>query len=147
MPKGKLSALLSLVFVFASGVLVGVIGHRLYTVNTVTGSTPARPPRPDPEEIRRRLVAEMRDKVKLDPQQVTQLNRIYDETRQDFDELHKRANAETHKLWDSQTERIRAILRPDQVPLYEQLRAQREQERKRHRQQNQQQQQPPPGRN
>lgn len=145
MPKGKLSALLSLVFVFVSGVLVGAVGHRLYTVKTVTGSTPARPARPDPEEIRRRLVAEMRDKVKLDPQQVAQLNRIYDETRQNFDELHKRANAETHKLWDTQTERIRAILRPDQVPLYEQLRAQHEQERKRHRDQNQN--QPPPGRN
>jgi acyl-CoA reductase-like NAD-dependent aldehyde dehydrogenase len=143
MPKGKVSALLSLVFVFVSGALVGAVGHRLYTVKTVTGSTSARPPRPDPEEIRRRLVAEMRDKVKLDPQQVTQLNRIYDETRQNFDELHKRANAETRKLWDTQTDQIRAILHPDQVSLYEQLRAQREQERQRHRQQNP----PPPGRN
>jgi hypothetical protein len=146
MPKGKLSALLSLVFVFVSGMLVGVVGHRLYTVKTVTSSTSARPPRPDPEEIRRRLVAEMRDKVKLDPQQVIQLNGIYDETRQSFDELHKRANAETHKLWDTQTEHIKAVLRPDQIPLYDQLRAQHEQERKRHREQNQPP-PPPPGKN
>jgi hypothetical protein len=132
MPKSRLSAIVSLLLVFLSGVLVGVVAHRLYTVNTVTA---VRPSRPDPEEIRKHLVAEMRDKVKLDDQQVAELNRIYDDTRQEFDKLHQKANGETRALWESQTEKIKAILRPDQIPLYEQLRLQREQERKRRHQQ------------
>lgn len=131
MPKSRLSALLSLLLVFGSGVLVGVVGHRLYTVSAASGAP--RPPRPDPEEIRRRLVAEMREKVKLDDQQVVQLNSIYDETRQEFDKLHKAWNGESRALWDKQNAKIRAMLRPDQISAYEQLRAQREEERKRRR--------------
>jgi hypothetical protein len=128
MPKSKISALLQLLVVFGSGILVGVVGHRLYTVSSVTA---VRPSRPDPEEVRKRLVQEMRSRVKLDQQQVTDLNRIYDETRQEFDRLHKTWNGESRALWDKQNDRIKAILRPDQVPLYDQLRAEREQERKR----------------
>ena len=134
MPKSKLSAVISLVLVFLSGALVGIVGHRLYMVKTVSSSgAPVAQQRrpPDPEEVRKRLIAEMRDRVKLDGEQVQKLNVIYDETRQQFDELHKKANAETRSLWEHQTERIKAILRPDQLPLYEQLRSEREAERKR----------------
>jgi hypothetical protein len=130
MPKSKLSALLSLLLVFASGVLVGVVGYRLYTVNTVASRNAVRP-RPDPEEVRKRIVAEMRSRLKLDDQQVGELNKIYDQTRQDFDELHQKLNSESHALWEKQTESITAILRPDQRPLFNQFRAEREQERKR----------------
>ena len=86
MPKSKISALLSLLLVFASGALVGVVGYRLYTVNTVVTAPPPRTgQRLDPEEARRRLIADQREKIGLDDQQVAQLNRIYDETRQAFD--------------------------------------------------------------
>jgi hypothetical protein len=132
---------MTILVVFLSGVLVGVVGHRLYTVKTVTGVSASRPPRPSPEEIRKHLISEMRERVKLDEQQVAKLNGIYDETRREFDELHKKANAETRSLWDNQTEKIKAILRPDQLPLYEQLRRQREEERRRRRAQGE----PPPG--
>ena len=44
--------------------LVGAIGHRLYTVNTVSSGSAARPDPPrqkmDPEEARRRQIAEMK---------------------------------------------------------------------------------------
>lgn len=131
MAKSKLSALVSLVFVFLSGVLVGVVAHRLYTVRTVAGSAAVNPPSRNPEEIRKRQIAEMRNRVKLDETQVVELNKIYDETRTDFDALHKKANAETRVLWDKQVEKIKAILRPDQIPLYDQLRAERDAERRR----------------
>jgi len=134
MPKSKYSAVVSLVLVFLSGALVGIVGYRLYMVKTVSSSVaPVTQPRrpPDPEEVRKHLVAEMRDRVKLDEAQVQKLNVIYDETRQQFDELHKKANSETRSLWEHQTERIKAILNPDQVVLFDQLRAEREAERKR----------------
>jgi hypothetical protein len=135
MQKSKLAAVLSLVLVFLSGGLVGVVGYRLYMVKSVSSSgLPAAQTRrpPDPEEVRKHLIAEMRDRVKLDDAQTQKLNVIYDETRQAFDALHKKANSETRALWENQTERIKAMLRPDQIPLYEQLRTERETERKRH---------------
>jgi hypothetical protein len=136
MPKNKLSAMASLLLVFSSGILVGVVGHRLYMVNTVAT---ARPSRPDPEEIRRKIVAEMRDRVKLDDQQTAKLNGIYDQTRQKFDDLHKKGSQESRGIWDQQKEEIKAILRPEQVPLYEQYQKERDEQHRREREKRQQQ--------
>jgi hypothetical protein len=136
MPKNKLSAMASLLLVFLSGILVGVVGHRLYMVNTV--ATAPRPGRPDPEEIRKRIVAEMRDRVKLDDRQTVQLNQIYDQTRQKFDEVHKKGSQESRAIWEQQKEEIKAILRPDQVPLYEQYQKERDEQHRRERERRQQ---------
>ncbi len=134
MPKSKVSALLSLLLVFASGALVGVVGYRLYTVNTVVTAPPPRTgQRLDPEEARRRLIADQREKIGLDDQQVAQLNRIYDETRQAFDELHKEGSAKSRALWDKQKEEVRAMLRPDQLPRYDKWQAERDAMHKRER--------------
>ena len=73
----------------------------------------------------------MRDRVKLDNQQVQQLNTIYDQTRQKFDELHKRGSEESRAIWERQKESIKAILRPEQVPLYEQYQKERDEQHKR----------------
>ncbi len=135
MPKTKLSALLSLLLVFASGILVGAVAYRLYMVRTVAMAPPA--PRPSPEEVRKRIVAEMRVRVKLDDQQVQQLNLIYDRTRQEFDGLHMKGSQESRAIWDRQKEQIQAMLRPEQVPLYEQYQKERDEMHRRH--------QPPPG--
>ena len=129
MPKNKLSAMASLLLVFLSGILVGVVGHRLYMVNTV--ATAPRPARPDPEEIRKKIVAEMHDRVKLDDQQTAQLNQIFDATKQQFDELHKKGNQESRAIRDKQRSEIKAILRPDQIPLYEAYQKERDEQHKR----------------
>jgi hypothetical protein len=134
MPKSRLSAFLSLLLVFLSGSLVGVFAYRLYSVNTVlsglNGPGPNR--RPDPEEFRKRQVAEMRDRVKIDDQQVIQYNKILDEMRDQFDQLHKKANAETQALRERQADKVNAMLREDQRPLFAQVRAEHaERERKR----------------
>jgi hypothetical protein len=105
-------------------------------VRTVmSGSSPERPgpPRRDPEEVRKTIIAEMRKEVKLDDQQVAQVNQIFDQTREQADQLHHKANAEMRAVWDNQTARIKALLRSDQVPLYEALRARHEAERDRDR--------------
>lgn len=118
--------------VFLSGALIGAVGHRLYMVNTV--STAPRTPRPSPEEMRKRQVEDVRQKLSLDDQQVAQYNAILDTTRQQFDQLHDKLNAEGRSIHDQQVEKVNAILRPDQKPLYEKWRAEREAERKRHEQ-------------
>lgn len=129
MLKSRFSAFFSLLLVFLSGALVGVFGYRLVAVNTVL--TSGRP-RLDPEEARRRMDAEMRDRVKLDDDQIARYNKILDETREEFDQVHKKANEETRALREHQHEKVRAILREDQQPLYTQLLAEKaERDRKR----------------
>src|SRR5512133_194565 len=123
MLKTKSSALLSLILVFLSGTLVGAVSYRLYMVNTVAsnGNSPGRGQgKMDPEEVRKRRVKEMQEKVKLDDDQLAKLNVIYDATRQQFEALKKRGDQEAHGLWEKQRDAIRAILRPEQLPLYEQ---------------------------
>jgi len=135
MLKSRLSAFLSLLVVFLSGSAVGAFAYRLIAVNTVqtSGSNGQRPPRPDPEEIRKHMDAEMRDRVKLDDAQIARYNQILDETREEFDQLHKKANEETRSLRERQAEKVNAILREDQKPLYAALRAEKaERDRKRH---------------
>lgn len=137
MPKSKLSALISLLVVFLSGVLVGSVAYRLYMVNSVqtTGATvnPAGTPnrRPDPEEVRRRLVAETRDRCKLDQEQVRKLDELYDDERQEFDKLHQKWNAEGRALRAAHNEKIKSLLHPDQIPLFEKLQAEREERHQR----------------
>jgi hypothetical protein len=135
MVKSKSSAILSVALVFLSGVLVGAIGNRLYMVREVLSNGPGAavqhpPDRPSPEDRRKHLIDEMRSEVKLDDQQVLQLEKIYDQTREQFAELNKRWNAESRGAWDKQTDEIKAILRPDQVVLFDQLRAKHDAERK-----------------
>ena len=130
MPKSKLTALVSLLLVFLSGALVGAVVHRLYMVTSVSSTARVNPPATErkqtPEDVRKHLVGEMRDRVKLDDRQVKELETIYDQTRERFDELFKKRNAEARTLWDSQNDQIRAMLRPDQVPLFQRLHAEHE---------------------
>jgi len=132
MVKSRSSALLSVVLVFLSGALVGAVANRLYMVNTVSSNGTNVAPRPDrnPEDVRKRLVAEMQTEVKLDDQQVKELEKIYDHTREQFNEMHQRWNSESQAARDKQTEAIKAMLRPDQIALYEQLRAKHDAEKK-----------------
>jgi Spy/CpxP family protein refolding chaperone len=132
MLKSKFSALLSLLLVFLSGVLVGGFAYRLYYVSVAAAPNNAK--RPDPEEARRHIVADMRDHLKLDGQQVNQLQQIFDQTRDQFHQIHDKMNAEGEAIHTSQIEKIRAILRADQLPLYQQWRAEREREHKQHKQ-------------
>jgi hypothetical protein len=137
MAKNKFSALLSLLLVFGSGILVGAVGYRLYMVNSVA-MAPRPPQQRDPEEIRKRIVSDMQQKIKLDDAQVAQLNQIYDQTRQAFDALHKQGSQESRAIWDKQKEEVRKILRADQLPLYEQYQKERDEQHKRDRERRQQ---------
>ena len=128
MGKNKFSALASLLLVFLSGTLVGAVSYRLYMVNTVNSGTL---PKRDPEEVRKRRINEMRDRVKLDEPQVAKLNEIYDHTRESFHLLKKQGDEQAHGIWDKHRESIRAILRPDQLPLYDQYQKEQDEARRR----------------
>jgi hypothetical protein len=132
MSKSRWSAFLSLLLVFLSGTALGALGFRWYTVNAAAvdrgSGSGQRGPR-DPAEIRKHIVAEMTDAVKLTPEQVSKFGDILDNTRARFEEVHHEMNAKGHAIWQDQVDQVNAILTPDQRPLYQQLRDKHERER------------------
>ena len=135
MPRSRLSAFLSLLLVFLSGAVVGGFAYRAYSVKVIA-SPPGSPSKRDPEEVRRRIVSDMREKIKLDDQQVAQINQILDQTREQFRQIRDKANMEMREpmkaVHDKQVQTIDALLREDQRPLYAQWEAAREAEHRRH---------------
>ena len=132
MPKYKLSAVLSLLLVFLSGSVLGAVAYRLYAVSSVQGVAAKKQPKMTPEEFRKHYVEEFRTKVKMDDQQIAELQQILDDTRSNFHKMRDRMNAEGEQIQAAQVEKINAILREDQKPLYAALRAEREKQRKLH---------------
>ena len=132
MANTKLSAFFSLLLVFFSGVVVGGFAYRVYS--TTAAVAPSNPKGPeekrDPEAIRKHNIDEMTQAVHLDPQQVVQAEKIYDHTREQFDQVSQKHNADVRAIFDDQVAQIKAMLRPDQLPLYEALHAKHEAERK-----------------
>jgi hypothetical protein len=130
MPKSKFSAAIYLSLVFLSGALVGGLSYRLYAVNTVNAvNAGVRLPRLNPEEARRHYMDEIRTTVKLDDDQIRQVNQILDETRTQFDQVRRKMNAEGRAIYDLQGEKIAAILRDDQKQLFAAFRSERERQR------------------
>lgn len=128
MANTKLSAFFSLLLVFCSGTVVGAIGYRVYNTSVAPPARPAEK-RPDPAELRKQLIDETTREVHLDDRQVVELGKIYDDTRERFNEFRKNSNAEGRKIWDDQIAKIKAMLRPDQIILYDNLRAKKDAER------------------
>ena len=132
MLKSRFSALLSLLLVFLSGVLVGGFTYRFYNVSVAAAPNGGK--KLDPEEARKHIVADMRDRLKLDARQVDQLQQIFDQTRDQFHQFHDKMNAEGQAIHNGQIEKIKAILSADQLPVYDQWRAERDRERQQRRQ-------------
>lgn len=149
MTRSKLSALLSLLMVFCSGGVLGAVAYRLYYAPSVSPAVPGAPPKKmSPEEFRRNYSAALAKEVKLDAEQVKALNQILDETHTEFEKLRARSKPdydalnkerdtlnekwrpEREAIQNHQVERINAMLREDQKPLYNAWRAERDRQRK-----------------
>ncbi len=118
-----------LLLVFLSGALVGAFGYRLYSVNVVASS---RQPR-SAEEYRRSYVEMMTSRLQLSAEQVENLEKIMDGTRQRYHEIYGRFRPELKAIETAQYEQIRAMLNETQKAEYEKIRAEREARRKQNR--------------
>jgi len=121
MRLSKQSVLLYLSLVFLSGIAVGVLGFRLYTVSTVNATTTRKP-----EEWRKRYLAEMQTRLHLKSEQVSELNGILDETRTRFHEVRERTRPEFDNIKAQQVNKVRGILDESQRSEYEKMRQERE---------------------
>lgn len=119
MNRRQLGIAAYLLLVFVSGVVVGGVGHYLYTAKGVSaGSTTAKP---KPEEFRRRYITEMRTRLHLTLQQEAQLNDIMDDTRARFREMRSRTRTETDAIEHHQIDRTLSILNPGQQTTYKKM--------------------------
>lgn len=140
MPKSKVSAFFSVLLVFVSGAAMGAVGYRLYAVKSgsvpsVANAQPA-PPKKSPEDVRKIIVADLKDKVKLDDNQTQQVEKIYEDQFSAWSEIHNhyqsvidQANVDSHhkgeQLHEAAVAKINALLSPDQQQLYAQWQADR----------------------
>src|SRR5260370_4221444 len=104
MKRTTLSTALYVLLVFLSGAVVGGFDHRLYMVNSVYPSSPS----PKPEDVRRKMVDEMRARLSLTSDQVTRLSAILDSTKARYHEVKDK--------WDKES-RIKA--RPELKAIQE----------------------------
>ena len=145
MPKLGLSGVLSALLMFFSGAVLGAFSYRLYSISPVqSGKDAGTPPRKlSPEEWRKKYVSDLVSAVKLDSRQVVALNGVLDRIRDEFDKLNERIKPEhdaVNERWrpnreaihNHQIESINGLLRPDQRPLYEAFRVERDRLRKLH---------------
>ena len=124
MRRNSFTTVLYLAILFLSGVAVGAFGLRLYTLNSVRAGG-----RPNPEEFKRKYIAELRTQLNLTDDQVNKLGPILDETRKQFREMHERHRPELKAIQDEQTQRIRALLNDSQQAEYTKFLEEREKQR------------------
>jgi hypothetical protein len=130
MPRTRLSAAAYLILVFASGILVGIVSHRLYVT---TASVSATAPK-SMEEFKRRYLADMRQKVHASDAQIAQVDHILDDTKRKFDDLHAQEKPLRDKIQQDQLTEIRALLDDQQRTAFdrwheERLRSQKAQKK------------------
>jgi hypothetical protein len=119
MKRNQWTASLMAVLLFCCGAAVGALAHRYYTSTAVSAKTA--------EDFRHHYVSEMRAKLSLTPSQVTQLETILDETKAKFKAVRDSYHPAMLKIKEEQISRVKSILTPQQIPMYERLVAEREQ--------------------
>jgi len=128
MTGSRIPAWLYLGLVFIGGAGVGVFGDRLYTTTeTVRADTRSGPQ--NPEEYRKRYIAELKRRLKLTPDQVTKLNGVLQTTQERMHALHERDRPEMTAIHQEQVDKVHAILNDKQDAEYDKMREEREKKR------------------
>jgi hypothetical protein len=122
MPRTRASIVLYLILVFASGILVGFVSHRLYATATASANNSPR----NMSEFRTRYLAGMRQKVGASEAQIVEITKTLDETKRKFDALAADEKPLHDQIQQDHVDQIKAILNPQQVIAYDNWRAERE---------------------
>jgi hypothetical protein len=105
------------VLLFSSGALVGALTHRYVVSNSVVNAS---------DVMRKRYVDEMQTRLSLTPAQVNQLQAILDDTKAKYKAVRDAYRPAMLEVKGQQIQRVKSILTTRQVPIYEQLLADRE---------------------
>src|SRR5271155_4275775 len=126
--RSSISTSIYVALVFLSGAALGVFSDHLYTTKTVLAKTVAA--RNDPNEFRRKYIDEMRTRLKMDATQVATLSQILDETDVQMRDLHQKYRPEMTTIHNAQVDRVKGILKAEQVSEYQKMLDEREARRK-----------------
>ena len=118
MKRNQWSAVLLAILLFCCGVAVGALAHRYYSATVVNAKSG--------EDFRQRYLSEMKSRLGLTAAQVSQLEVIMDDTKAKTRAVRDQYRPEMLKIRSEQISRVKSILTPQQVPIYEQLVAERE---------------------
>jgi hypothetical protein len=122
MPRSRLSIAVYLVLVFASGILVGIVSHRLYAANTASANNSPQ----SISEFRKRYLDGMRTKVGASEAQIVEITRTLDDTNRKFDALAADEQPLHDKIQQDHVDAIKALLNEKQNIAYDNWRAERE---------------------
>ena len=116
---------LYMALVFACGGVVGAFAYRLYTVSGVSANAAQR----NPEEFRKRFMADMKARLQLNDDQAVKLSAIMDETRARFRDVREKFEPEMQKIREDQRQRIGELLSPSQQAEWQRIMEQRQRRR------------------
>ena len=116
---------LYMALVFACGGVVGAFAYRLYTVSGVSANVAQR----NPEEFRKKFMADMKARLQLSDDQAAKLGSIMDETRARFREVRGKIEPEMEKIREDQRQRISELLSPSQNAEWQKIMEERQRRR------------------
>ena len=116
---------LYMALVFACGGVVGAFAHRLYTVSGVSANVGQR----NPEEFRKRFMADMKTRLQLTDDQAAKLSVLMDETRSRFRDAREKFEPEMQKIREDQRQKISELLSPTQQAEWQKIMDERQRRR------------------
>ena len=116
---------LYMALVFACGGVVGAFGYRLYTVSGVSANVGPR----NPEEFRKRFMADLKSGLQLNDDQAAKLGVIMDETRMRVRAARMTIEPELQKIRDDQKQKISELLSPSQQVEWQKILDERQRKR------------------
>jgi len=119
------SVALYMALVFACGGVVGAFAHRLYTVSGVSANAAQR----NPEEFRKRFMADMKVRLQLTDDQAAKLGAVMDDTRARFRDVREKFEPEMQKIREDQRQRISELLSPSQQAEFQKIVEERQRRR------------------
>ena len=125
MPRSRSSLTFYLFLVFASGILVGAVSHRLYVTSIASAATRTE----TSEEWRKRYLKTMKEKVAVSDAQIAVVDKLITDAKHKMDDLRAQEKPVHDKMQLDLIEDIRSGLTEQQKAAYDQWRAERERAR------------------
>jgi hypothetical protein len=125
MKSTRWTVALYMALVFACGGVVGAFAHRLYTVSGVSANVSQR----NPEEFRKRFMADMKARLQLTDEQAAKLGTVMDDTRARFRDVREKFEPEMQKIREDQRQKISELLSPSQQAEWQKMVEERQRRR------------------
>ena len=119
------SVALYMALVFVCGGVAGAFAYRLYTVSGVSANVGQR----NPEEFRKRFMADLKARLQLNDDQAAKLGVIMDETRARVRTTRDTIEPELRKIREDQRQRISELLSPSQQAEWQKINEERQRQR------------------